>query len=153
MSTSLPTSPHLRGSRFPLSSVTTLALWRLRRTWFLLCITTLGMIAAVIVICAIPLFSDVMTTAGLRSTLLSTPTSAEVAINSRTLGISSHVVSEVSTQFNTVFRQSTGSQLQPTQFMLQVNDFSLAPAKAHTNITVDSTSLQQATQHLNHLKG
>lgn len=153
MPTSLPTSPRRRESRFPLSSVTTLALWRLRRTWFLLFITTLGMIAAVIVICAIPLFSDVMTTAGLRSTLLSTPTSAEVAINSRTLGISSHVVNEVSTQFNTVFRQSTGSQLQPTQFMLQVNDFSLAPAKAHTNITVDSTSLQQAAQHLNHLQG
>ncbi len=149
----MPTPQRRHENSFPLASVTTLALWRLRRTWFLLCITTLGMIAAVIVICAIPLFSDVMTTAGLRSTLLSTPTSAEVAINSRTLGISSRVVSEVSTQFRTVFRQSTGSQLQPTQFLIQVNDFSLAPAKAHTNITVDSTSLQQAAQHLNHLQG
>ena len=152
MSTSLQTQQR-RGSRFPLSSVTTLALWRLRRTWFLLLITTLGMIAAVIVICAIPLFSDVMTTAGLRSTLLATPTSAEVEINSRTLGISSRVFNNVHTQFNTIIRQSIGSQLQPTQFLMQTNDFSFAPAIPHTFIAVDSTSLQQAAPHLDHLQG
>ena len=47
-------------------SVMTLALWRLRQTWFLLCIITIGMIAAVMIVCAIPLFSNVTMTAGLR---------------------------------------------------------------------------------------
>ncbi len=60
------------------SSVLTLASWRLRRTWFLLLITTLGMIAAVVIACAVPTFLTVTTTASLRATLREQAYSSQV---------------------------------------------------------------------------
>jgi hypothetical protein len=39
-------------------AVLRLAFWQLRRTWFLLLFISLGMIAAVVIACAIPLLSD-----------------------------------------------------------------------------------------------
>ncbi len=55
-------------------------MWRLRRTWFLLLFIAFGMVAAVVIVCTIPLLSSVMTTAGLRSTLRATPESDEIVV-------------------------------------------------------------------------
>lgn len=140
-------------SRFPLLSVTTLAQWRLRRTWFLLCIITLGMVAAIVVTSAIPLFSDVMTTAGLRSTLTATPASNEVELNTISQGMSSRVLRSINTQFTKLFQQTMTTPLQPAQFALQSNDFSFSPIKARTSLTLYGTSLQQAAPHLDALQG
>jgi len=52
-------------------SIVTLAIWRFRHTRFLLLVTTLGLIAAVMVACAVPLFTRTTITAGLRNLLTS----------------------------------------------------------------------------------
>src|SRR6266550_3648989 len=48
------------------SSTMVLAVILLRKTWGLLLITCLGFVAAVMLACAVPLYSDVSMTAGLR---------------------------------------------------------------------------------------
>jgi hypothetical protein len=46
-----------------------LAFSRLRRTWGLLLITELGLLGAVLLVCAVPLFSQVAVSSGLRGAL------------------------------------------------------------------------------------
>ncbi|GCE10431.1 ABC transporter permease [Tengunoibacter tsumagoiensis] len=52
-----------------LPTVFTLALWQLRRTWGLLMLAGMGVLASVILVCVAPLYSQVASTAGLRDTL------------------------------------------------------------------------------------
>jgi ABC-type lipoprotein release transport system permease subunit len=52
----------------------TVALWRLRQTWRLLLAAELGVVAAVMLLCTVPLFSRVATSAGLRSAVASAQT-------------------------------------------------------------------------------
>ena len=94
-------------------SITTLALWQLRRTWFLLLFITFSVIASVVIACTIPLLSEVMTTAGLRATLRATPDSADIQLNAGTAGLSSAVVNNVRGQFDPLLRHSLGSILKP----------------------------------------
>ena len=60
----------------------------MRQTWLLLLMTGLGMTTAIIVICAVPLFSNVMLTAGLRNTLDAQPGNAEITLATQTQGLS-----------------------------------------------------------------
>src|SRR5581483_9444035 len=96
----------------PVSSVVTLALWRFRRTWFLLLVTTLGLITAVIVACSIPLFSTVTGTAGMRNILNATPDSSTINVSVTNLGLSTPVVRDVLHQFDPLIQQHIGSYLQ-----------------------------------------
>ena len=58
-----------RTGRTLIPPTVTLALWRLRKTWGLLSITGLGILAATVLICAVPLFYQVAASAGLRNAL------------------------------------------------------------------------------------
>src|ERR1035438_10510799 len=88
-------SQRRRRNRFFVSSIMTLVFWRLRQTWFLLLVTTIGMIAAVIIVCAVPLFSDVMTTAGLHNALRQDPYSSEFEADAITQGLSTPIIQNV----------------------------------------------------------
>lgn len=142
---------------FPFSSVVTLASWRLRRTWFLLCVTTLGMVIAVIITCTVPLFITVTTTAGLRNTLRTQPTNSEIRLEVRTLGASTRLVQNVQSQFDPLFQQNIGSFLkQPPQLVLDTGDFTFAASSPKTRTSllgIYATSLQQAAPHLTLVQG
>src|ERR1700693_5316019 len=75
-------------NRHFVSSVVTLSLWRWRQQWFLLLMIGIGMIAAVTIVCTIPLLSSTMQTAGLRNVLRATPNSSEVALRAQVGGLS-----------------------------------------------------------------
>ncbi len=139
------------------SSVLTLALWRFRHTWFLLLVTTLGMVTAVIIACAVPLFITVTTTAGLRNTLNAQPTSSEIRIDTATLGASTQLVSAVQEQFNPLFQHDLGNILtQPTQFLLQSNNFTVVSPKPPVRtylFDTFATSMQQAASHIRLIQG
>ena len=62
------------------ASVVTLSLWRWRQQWLLLIMICIGMIAAVTIVCTIPLLTLTMQTAGLRNVLRASPNSSEVAL-------------------------------------------------------------------------
>ena len=139
---------------FLMPSVMTLALLRLRKTWFLLFITSLGMLAAVIITCAIPLFSDVMTTAGLRDTLNATPASAEIPISASTLGLSTSLVNDVHKKLEEPVRQQFGSLAQQTRFSISSYNISFVhPPHLKSVLTTYSITTQDIATHLEQLQG
>src|SRR6266581_8625110 len=77
------------------ASVVTLSLWRWRQQWFLLLMICIGMIAAVTIICTIPLLSSTMQTAGLRNVLRATPNSPEVALRAQVAGLSTQGIEQI----------------------------------------------------------
>src|SRR5579883_1283231 len=60
-----------RETGVPFSTMTRLASWQLRQTWRLLSVVSASLLAAVVLVCAIPLYAQVAESAGLRHTLAS----------------------------------------------------------------------------------
>ncbi|PWT75765.1 MAG: hypothetical protein C5B60_04915 [Chloroflexi bacterium] len=58
----------------------TLAGWRLRQTWRMLFLIGLGTIAAVMLVCAVPLFSEIALSAGLRGALSKDPQASHLIV-------------------------------------------------------------------------
>lgn len=143
-----------RNASLALLAIFTLARWRLRQSWFLLLITALGMIAAVVMICLVPLFSAVMTTAGLRNTFNATPTSDEILAGVNTFGLSSSIEQTAHAQFEQLIHQNLGSLVQPIQSEIFVPNFSLVtPPHPHSSLLTTSVDMQQAAAHLGQLQG
>src|SRR5690242_8837554 len=92
-----------------LGTATTLAAWRWRQQWLLLLITGLGVLAATTLICALPLFSAVMGTAGLRTTLRSSPDNAKIEVQLRLSALSSAATTGATEQVSTRFTQDLAS--------------------------------------------
>ncbi len=151
----MPNAPHSRprsAVRFALSAVTTLAVSRLRYTWFLLFVITLGIISAIVIITTIPLFSDVMNTAGLRNTLRAAPYNDEIAIDAISDGISTPIVQALYYQFNPLLHQYLGNAILPEQSYITTEDFS-SSSQPHTTLTTYGTSIQQSAPHLSLIQG
>ena len=70
----------------------TLARWRLRQTWWLLLLTCLGLVAAMITACVVPLFSAVTASSSLQSFFQVAPTRNQVTLEADTQGLSSQVI-------------------------------------------------------------
>jgi hypothetical protein len=103
----------LRGSsvRF-FASTAALAAWRWRQQGWLLLVTGVGMIAAVILVCSPPLFSSVMLTAGLRSTLRVSPASALLTTSAQIDGLSTSAISQASRIVRAPFQQHLAPYMQ-----------------------------------------
>lgn len=134
-------------------SVVTLAAWQLRRTWFLLLFIALGMVAAVVIVCTIPLLTGVMTTAGLRSTLRATPASDEIAVYAGGPAISTPIVQAAYNDFAPLFRRYLGNTVQQTLFSTTTTDFSFLPKRQNTTLVVYGTAMQQAATHFGTVDG
>ncbi len=67
-------------------SYVTLAFWQLRKVWFLLLVQGIGFIAAVTIVCSVPLFSTVATTASLHETLNASADTSTMTLNTTTTG-------------------------------------------------------------------
>ncbi|HZS75425.1 MAG TPA: FtsX-like permease family protein [Ktedonobacteraceae bacterium] len=101
-------------ARHPGRSFLTLAFGQLRRTWFLLLMTGLGLISAIILVCAIPLLSNIMTTAGIQRTLAATSGGSEITLDASTLGASTRVASNIQQQISPLLRSHLGNYLNPS---------------------------------------
>lgn len=143
----------LRGTPAALSALLTLASWQVRRIWFLLLCLTFGLLAAVVIASSLPLPSDVLTTAGLRSTLRATPASTALELNVSTTGLSTPVVQSLTHQLDPLFEEALGPLLTAKPLALTSPDFSFFPARPHTDLTIYATSLPQAAPHLHLLQG
>jgi ABC-type lipoprotein release transport system permease subunit len=143
---------------FSLTSNLTLAFGRLRQTSFLMGITTIGMIAAIVIVCVVPSFTSVMNTAGLRSMLASSTSNGEIEVNTSTMGLSSKVRNEVSNEFTQLFQQnmlSTAQLLHQTQTSIISTDFSFVSSPPHQQLTLvmQGMEMTQAAGHLGKLQG
>lgn len=141
-------------SRSTLTSTFSLASVRWRHTWFLLAIMTLGMIAAVIIICTVPLFANVMNTAGLRQELRADPNNAKIEINTTTQGLSTPVATTVQSLFASLMKQDLSNFAQPTQFTIISSNFAFAtPANVTRTVLLYGAEMQQAATHLSTMQG
>src|SRR5205085_11361774 len=77
-----------RRSRLLMPSLVTLSFWRLRQARFLLLVTGIGIVAAVMIVCSVPLFSTVTTTAGLHGFLDANPDTTVLTLDTATQGLS-----------------------------------------------------------------
>src|SRR5260370_16234703 len=73
-----------RGTTSTVSSIATLARWQLRQTWRLLIVTGVGLLAAVVLVCMIPLYAQVSESAGLRHALTADPQSSYFEVVTQT---------------------------------------------------------------------
>jgi len=143
----------------PFSSVVTLASWRLRRTWFLLLITTLGMITAVVVTCAVPLFSTITTTESVRSTLRAQAYSSQFEFDTSPIGLSSRLVHDVQQQVDAPFQQNLSKYMSgSTQVGLAADNVNIVSPKPQLGsagyaLHVQAAPMTQLASHIQLVQG
>ena len=148
--------PSRQRGRFLLPSILTLALWRLRQTWQLLMVTGLGLLAAVVIACAAPLYTQVSMTAGLRGVLNADPQDAELTLQITTQTLSPAMARSDTAEFNTFMQQSLGSYLSnqiDTFIELPLEHIVAPPALADTLLGLIGTSMSRAAGHVHLLQG
>jgi ABC-type antimicrobial peptide transport system permease subunit len=115
---------------------------------------TIGMVAAVVIVCTVPLFANVMNTAGLRQELRADPNSAEIEIDTTTLGLSTQVAANVQDLFAALMKQDLEDLAQPSQFTILSSNFAFAtPSKDVRSLLLYGVSMQQAASHLGPIQG
>src|SRR6266516_308319 len=145
------TSPP-RGGRSIAASMVALALQSCRRQWFLLSVTSVGVVAAVMIVCAVPLLTAMMQTASLRNVLTESPASSELTLRS--------TVTRLSTQTLSIADQSTRSPVQdhlkgylkgPSRLEISIPEFAIvSPQQAtiDTHLQLYGNSIEDAAPHV-----
>jgi ABC-type lipoprotein release transport system permease subunit len=112
----------------------TLALWRLGRTWRLLLNAGLGMVAAVMLVCAVPLFSQVATSAGLRDALRGDPFGSGVSVMVRVASLTSATIQQIQGTLDPIIQRDMGGYVSGTpQFSIETQNFPLVTHSKHGN--------------------
>ncbi len=141
----------------PLTSTVVLARWRLRNTWGMLLVTGMGMIAAVMLVCAVPLYSQIATTAGLHNVFSATPASPVLRFHATLQGLSTPIVQEVRKRIEPIPQTTLASYLDKgNQFSLQSQGFQIvSPKQKHATDTLAllGDEIEQATPHVKLLAG
>ncbi|HET8841232.1 MAG TPA: FtsX-like permease family protein, partial [Ktedonobacteraceae bacterium] len=97
----------------------TLAFQRMRATWRMLCLVALGMLASVIIVCTVPLYSQVTMTAGLRAILTSYGQNADIVVRGSLSTVSRNGIDQLTRNIDTTFQRDLGRYLRPVQLSLQ----------------------------------
>src|SRR5690348_13680925 len=114
-STTTAAAKRRRRRGLPLVATLTLAWWRLRQTWRLLLVSGLGIVAAVMLVCAVPLFSQVAMSAGLRSALTSFPQASQIIIQGNAAaGASPDLIAQAQPTIDAFVRREMGPYLANT---------------------------------------
>ncbi len=132
-----------------LTATLTLAWWQLRLTWRLLLVATSGVLAAVILVCTVPLYSQVALSAGLRDTL-KTSTDPAITIHSVAHLISRAALQKASTQIQQDLQVNVGDFLAGSQFSAQSADL---PFGEFNQIQLNGWSMKDAQRHVKLLQG
>jgi ABC-type lipoprotein release transport system permease subunit len=138
-----------RGGRGQLFATITLAFWQLRLTWRLLLLVGSGVMAAVILVCMVPLYSDIALTAGLRDALTASNV-ATVTIHSEAHLISQRATQQAGAQIQQNLQQNIGPFLAGSQFSVQSPGLQVG---ASNQIQLIGWSLPDASKHVRLLAG
>jgi len=139
-----------------ISSLFTLARARWRQHWLLLLLITLGMLVSIALACTIPLLSEVLQTAGLRTALTSPPENAELAAHVTTPGLSNPIINDIFSSIDSPFQKNIGRFLAgPPRLEVQTPDFGFVsptpPSSAQMSIF--ATSMPLSASHVTLLQG
>src|SRR5947209_11025564 len=104
-----------------MSSILTLAHWQLRETWRLLVLTGAGMVIATVLVCTLPLYSEVALSAGLRAVLNASPVNSSLLVQGSMRGPSAAAIPQVMQQLRQALHKNLGAyvNLEP-QFFAQL---------------------------------
>ena len=107
----------------------TLAVWRLRQMWRLLLVAALGNIAAVLLVCIVPLFTQVALSAGLRGVLAGQGDGAQIVINAFGTEPTQEAATAIQQQLDHIIAGDMGPYVQPgrSQFSVSLPDVLLMP--------------------------
>src|SRR5215469_10104379 len=126
-----------------LPAIVRLAWWRLTQMWRPLLVTWLGMISMVVLVCSVPLFTQVSSTAGLRSALTAVPLSQQrISVSFISMHPTSDQVLQAQQQINQAVQSNLGSYIN---------------GAAHFSVTLPSLTVQtsgsasSASQNMNML--
>lgn len=151
------TSGPRRRGRFSPTALAVLASWRVRRTWGMLFMILVGMIAAVMLVCTVPLYIHVTTTAGLRSTITSDRESPYVQVQAGVLGLTKKSIQAASDQLNNFPQSNLSSFLDgPPEVVLKRSDLQVtSPVVAGANVffSFAAYSIPQARPHIHLITG
>jgi len=102
----------------------TLAVWRLRQMWRLLLVAALGNIAAVLLVCIVPLFTQVALSAGLRGVLAGQGDGAQIIINAFGTEPTQEAATAIQQQLDRIIAGDMGPYVQPgtSQFSVSLPD-------------------------------
>ena len=135
----------------------TLAFWQLRKVWFLLLVQGIGLIAAVTIVCSVPLFSTVATTASLHETLNASADTSTMTLNTTTQGFSSKIYNDVQKQLDPMVQRYIGADPDhPTPAFIQSAGFtrgSTALSSTKEDIQLIGASMDQAASHITLVQG
>ncbi len=148
-----PPAPMSTRSLVPTS--VTLALWRLRDSWRWLAMTGLGILVAVVLACAVPLFAQVALTSGVRAVLTASPQDAEIELQVNARALSTEIAAADNARLRQFARASFGSYLSSySQFELDTPGLNLAiPGQEKDTLALTGVSIDQARAHLRLIQG
>ena len=134
------------------ASVVTLSLWRWRQQWFLLLMICMGMIAAVTIVCSIPLLSSTMQTAALRNVLRATPDSSEVSLRVQVAGLSTQSIEQTYRLVSAPLQQHVAAYMNGIprlDFQTPLTSiFSPEPPARSDRLGIYSTLMDKAASHV-----
>ncbi len=111
MARTTPSPSPRPGRRSIIPPALTLAGWRLGQTWRLLLTAGLGILAAVVLVASVPLFSQVAVSAGLRGALADNPAGAGIGVTVHTFTVSPALRQQVQDRLFSVMQRDLGAYL------------------------------------------
>src|SRR5487761_313776 len=85
-----------------------LARWQTRQTWRLLLVVGIGVLFAVILICTVPIYSQVAISAGIRDSINSTPEGSFVTVSSVSAQLSAQPIQGIQQELTQAFPTDLG---------------------------------------------
>lgn len=148
-----PNGVPLRGSGATTSSILTLARWQLRESWRLLLLTGAGMVIATVLVCTVPLYSEVALSAGLRAILNASPVNSSLLVQGSMLSPSTSAIPQVMQQLRQSLQKNLGPYVNPEpQLFAQVQRADIYPGNPnqhpgeHMELTTSAVDLQAFAQ-------
>ncbi len=161
-----PTHNTSNTGRASMPATVVIAFSRIRQVWSLLLLTCIGMIAAVLLSCTIPLYTNVAMTAGVRGVLADSSQNSDIVVRSLSGRITSPIIHNVTQELNSKFQRTFGSVLIAPQFSIETQYFPVAtltksdnqgnaihPGGDQFNMALISASMDKAANHVKLLRG
>ncbi|HZU67556.1 MAG TPA: FtsX-like permease family protein [Ktedonobacteraceae bacterium] len=156
--------PHPHGNN-PFNSTITLSLWQLRRTWRLLLLIAAGILTAVILVCLVPLYSNVAISAGLRDALKTAPSGPYVIVHSTAAALSPYAIQRDESQIDAKAHFALGQYIDGPQEFSARNSLPLYEMRttrpsgkpmllpSPDQVAMLGFPISQASQHLQLVQG
>jgi len=148
-----------RGGATSFRSIVKLARWQIRKTWRLLLVTGIGILIAVVFVCAVPLYAQIAISAGIRNALSADPQGSYVTVHA----LSQHIEASPINDVGQHIQQEMSNQLGPflgkkAQFSLQDQGLNIlshdqTPQVDRVQLTLIGATLNEAIPHLKLLSG